>query len=359
MGSRDRRCNENLPAHGGYSLPASVNSENVMDEVNFALRKKNTVIPVIYRDCDVPFRLDRLQHVDFRQDYACGLRALLKILAPGQSARRRRPAIPNVGRQGQFVVYGADSLENILANIAREVDGKISDTLGGVTDTAIVLAKAIFHEGATAVAAGANPMALKRGIERAVRAICGYDETGKDGTKKHVKGKIDLISKPIRGEMIAQVGTVYANNDDTIGDIIAEAFKKTGRDGHVTVEESTNIETTREVVEGMQFEGGYLSPSFLTVPKRKECVLEDALILIHEKKIRSVKDLQALFEQTATTGKPLLIIAEEVGADALLPGTLLGCAVKAPSSGDRCKAILQDIAILTGGRVITDDLGIK
>jgi chaperonin GroEL len=217
------------------------------------------------------------------------------------------------------------------------------------------------------VAAGANPMAVKRGIELAVRAICGYDETQKDGSKKHAKGELDKFSKEVKeSTMIAQVGAVSANNDLTIGNIIAEAMKKVGKDGVITVEEAKTMETALEVVEGMQFDRGYLSPYFVTDPERMECVLENALILIHEKKISSMKDLLPLLEQIAKSGKPLLIIAEEVEGEALatlvvnkLRGTLQCSAVKAPGFGDRRKAMLEDIGILTGGKAISEDLGIK
>ena len=259
-----------------------------------------------------------------------------------------------------------DPLENMGAQMVREVASKTSDVAGDGTTTATVLAQAIFREGAKTVAAGANPMAVKRGIESAVRTICGYDETGKDGNKKHVKGEIDKISKPVEGAMIAQVGAVSANNDHTIGNIIAEAMKKVGKDGVITVEESKTMETTLEVVEGMQFDRGYLSPYFVTDPERMECVMENALVLIHEKKISSMKDLLPLLEQIAKAAKPLLIIAEEVEGEALatlvvnkLRGTLQCCAVKAPGFGDRRKAMLEDIAILTDGKAISEDLGIK
>src|SRR5208282_1301578 len=210
-----------------------------------------------------------------------------------------------------------DPLENMGAQMVREVASKTSDVAGDGTTTATVLAQAIFREGAKTVAAGANPMGVKRGIEIAVRAICGYDETGKDGSKKHVRGEIDKISKPVEGAMIAQVGAVSANNDHAIGNIIAEAMKKVGKDGVITVEESKTMETTLEVVEGMRFDRGYLSSYFVTNPERMECVLENALILIHEKKISSMKDLLPLLEQIAKSGKPLLIIAEEVEGEAL------------------------------------------
>ena len=259
-----------------------------------------------------------------------------------------------------------DTLENMGAQMVREVASKTSDVAGDGTTTATVLAQAIFREGAKTVAAGANPMDVKRGIESAVRTICGYDETSKDGGKKHIKGEIDKISKPVEGAMIAQVGAISANNDHAIGNIIAEAMKKVGKDGVITVEESKTMETTLEVVEGMQFDRGYLSPYFVTDPERMECVLENALVLIHEKKISSMKDILPLLEQIAKSGKPLLIIAEEVEGEALatlvvnrLRGTLQCCAVKAPGFGDRRKAMLEDIAILTSGKAISEDLGIK
>jgi chaperonin GroEL len=259
-----------------------------------------------------------------------------------------------------------DPLENMGAQMVREVASKTSDVAGDGTTTATVLAQAIFREGVKTVAAGANPMAIKRGIEMAVRAVCGYDEIQKDGSMKHVKGELEKLSKPVEGAMIAQVGAVSANNDITIGNIIAEAMKKVGKDGVITVEEAKTMETTLEVVEGMQFDRGYLSPYFVTDPDRMECVLEDPYILIHEKKISSMKDLLPLLEQIAKSGKPLLIVAEEVEGEALatlvvnkLRGTLHCSAVKAPGFGDRRKAMLEDIAILTGGKAITEDLGIK
>jgi chaperonin GroEL len=260
-----------------------------------------------------------------------------------------------------------DPLENMGAQMVREVASKTSDVAGDGTTTATVLAQSIFREGVKTVAAGANPMAIKRGIETAVRTMCGYEETQKDGSKKHVKGELEKLSKKVdESSMIAQVASVSANNDMTIGHIIAEAMKKVGKDGVITVEESKTMETTLEVVEGMQFDRGYLSPYFVTDPERMECVLESALILIHEKKISSMKDLLPLLEQIAKAGKPLLIIAEDVEGEALatlvvnkLRGTLQCCAVKAPGFGDRRKAMLEDIAILTGGKAITEDLGIK
>ncbi|HXW17498.1 MAG TPA: chaperonin GroEL [Candidatus Acidoferrales bacterium] len=244
-----------------------------------------------------------------------------------------------------------DSLENMGAQMVREVASKTSDVAGDGTTTATVLAQAIFREGVKTVAAGASPMALKRGIEKAV-------EVAVEEIKK--------LHKDVKGEMIAQVGTISANNDKQIGSIIAEAMKKVGKDGVITVEESKTMDTTLEVVEGMQFDRGYLSPYFVTDPERMECVLEDVRILIHEKKISSMKDLLPLLEQIAKTGKPLLIIAEDVEGEALatlvvnkLRGTLQCAAVKAPGFGDRRKAMLEDIATLTGGKAITEDLGIK
>jgi chaperonin GroEL len=256
-----------------------------------------------------------------------------------------------------------DGLENMGAQMVREVASKTSDVAGDGTTTATVLAQAIYREGVKTVAAGANPMAMKRGIEKAVALVCGsFDKkTGERG-----KGEIDKFSKPVSGEMIAQVGTISANNDETIGHIIAEAMKKVGKDGVITVEESKTLETQLEVVEGMQFDRGYLSPYFVTDPERMEVAIENAYILINEKKISSMKDLLPLLEQIAKSGKPLLIIAEDVEGEALatlvvnkLRGTLQVAAVKAPGFGDRRKAMLQDIAILTGGKAITEDLGIK
>jgi chaperonin GroEL len=255
-----------------------------------------------------------------------------------------------------------DPLENMGAQMVREVASKTSDVAGDGTTTATVLAQAIFREGVKTVAAGANPMALKRGIEKAVTIIAG--KLDKEGNR--INGELDKLSKPVTGEMIAQVGTISANNDETIGKIIAEAMKKVGKDGVITVEESKTLETQLEVVEGMQFDRGYLSPYFVTDPERMEVAIENAYILINEKKISSMKDLLPLLEQIAKSGKPLLIIAEDVEGEALatlvvnkLRGTLQVAAVKAPGFGDRRKAMLQDIAILTGGKAITEDLGIK
>ncbi|MFI5116614.1 MAG: chaperonin GroEL [Terriglobales bacterium] len=255
-----------------------------------------------------------------------------------------------------------DPLENMGAQMVREVASKTSDVAGDGTTTATVLAQTIFREGVKTVAAGANPMALKRGIDKAVTVVCGsLDHEG-----NRIPGALDKYSQKVSGEMIAQVGTISANNDETIGRIIAEAMKKVGKDGVITVEEAKTMETQLEVVEGMQFDRGYLSPYFVTDPERMEVVLENAYILIHEKKVSSMKDLLPLLEQIAKGGRPLVIIAEDVEGEALatlvvnkLRGTLQVAAVKAPGFGDRRKAMLQDIAILTGGKAITEDLGIK
>ena len=244
-----------------------------------------------------------------------------------------------------------EGLEKVGASMLREVASKTSDVAGDGTTTATVLAQAIIREGVKTVAAGANPMAIKRGIDQAVGAAVW---------------EIRKLSTEIKGEMIAQVGSISANNDSTIGDIIAEAMRKVGKDGVITVEEAKSIETSLEVVEGMQFDRGYLSPYFVTDPDRMESILDDAFVLLHEKKISSMKDLLPLLEQVAKTGKPFIVVAEDVEGEALatlvvnkLRGTLHGCAVKAPGFGDRRKAMLEDIAILTGGKVISEDLGIK
>jgi chaperonin GroEL len=244
-----------------------------------------------------------------------------------------------------------DALENMGAQMVREVASKTSDVAGDGTTTATVLAQAIYREGIKNVTAGANPMEVKRGIAKAVEAVTE---------------ELKKLSKPVKGNMIAQVGTISANNDETIGKIIAEAMEKVGKDGVITVEEARTLETSLEVVEGMQFDRGYLSPYFVTDPERMEVVVENALVLIHEKKISSMKDLLPVLEQVAKLGRPLVIIAEDVDGEALatlvvnkLRGTLQVAAVKAPGYGDRRKAMLEDIAILTGGKAITEDLGIK
>jgi chaperonin GroEL len=244
-----------------------------------------------------------------------------------------------------------DPLENLGAQMVKEVASKTSDVAGDGTTTATLLAQAIYREGVKNVAAGANPAAIRRGIEKAVEAIV-----------ESLKSQ----SKPVTGEMIAQVGTISANHDETIGRIIAEAMEKVGKDGVITVEESRTIETSLEIVEGLQFDRGYISPYFVTDPERMEVVLEDPAILIHEKKLASMKDLLPVLEQVAKQDRPLLIISEDVEGEALatlvvnkLRGTLKAAAVKAPGYGDRRKAMLEDIATLTGGRAITEDLGIK
>jgi chaperonin GroEL len=244
-----------------------------------------------------------------------------------------------------------DPVENLGARMVREVASKTSDIAGDGTTTATVLAQAIIREGSKNVAAGANPMGLKRGIEKAVERMV-----------TDLKG----LSQPVKGDMIAQVGTISANNDQTIGKIIAEAMDKVGKDGVITVEEAKTMETALEVVEGMQFDRGYLSPYFVTDPERMECALEDPLILIHEKKISAMKDLLPILEKIAQSGKALLVIAEDLEGEALatlvvnkLRGTLKVAGVKAPGFGDRRKAMLEDIAILTNGRAITEDLGVK
>jgi chaperonin GroEL len=244
-----------------------------------------------------------------------------------------------------------DQSENMGAQMVREVASKTSDIAGDGTTTATVLAQAIFREGVKNVAAGANPMGLKRGIEKAVAAAVE---------------ELKKMSMPVRGEMISQVGSVSANNDKTVGVIIAEAMNKVGKDGVITVEEAKSIETSLDVVEGMQFDRGYLSPYFVTDPERMEVVLNDCLILLQEKKVSSMKDLLPILEQIAKSGRPLLIIAEDVEGEALatlvvnkLRGTLSAAAVKAPGFGDRRKAMLEDIAIVTGGKMISEDLGIK
>ncbi len=244
-----------------------------------------------------------------------------------------------------------DALENMGAQMVREVASKTSDVAGDGTTTATVLAQAIYREGIKNVTAGANPMEVKRGIAKAVGAVTE---------------ELKKLSKPVKGNMIAQVGTISANNDETIGKIIAEAMEKVGKDGVITVEEARTLETSLEVVEGMQFDRGYLSPYFVTDPERMEVVLENALVLIHEKKISSMKDLLPVLEQVAKLGRPLVIIAEDVDGEALatlvvnkLRGTLQVAAVKAPGYGDRRKAMLEDIAVLSGGKAITEDLGIK
>ena len=298
---------------------------------------------------------------DSRRSLLSGINRLADAVKVTLGPRGRNVVIekkfgsPTITKDGVTVaeeIELEDKLENTGAQMVREVASKTSDIAGDGTTTATVLAQAIFREGVKTVAAGASPMALKRGIDKAV--------------EKAVE-EIQRLSKRVKdNEAIAQVGTISANGDATIGKLIAEAMDKVGQDGVITVEESRTLETSLEVVEGMQFDRGYLSPYFVTDPERMEATLEDCFILIHEKKIASMKDLLPLLEQVARQGKPLLIIGEDVEGEALatlvvnrLRGTLQVCAVKAPGFGDRRKAMLQDIAILTGGKAITEDLGIK
>src|SRR5262245_38036611 len=262
---------------------------------------------------------------------------------------------PTVTKDGVTVakeIELEDKFENMGAQMVKEVASKTSDVAGDGTTTATVLARSVFTEGIKMVAAGHDPMSIKRGIDRAVAAIVG---------------ELKTMSKPTKDRReIAQVGTISANNDSTIGDIIAEAMEKVGKEGVITVEEAKGLETTLEVVEGMQFDRGYLSPYFVTDPERMEAKLEDAYLLINEKKISAMKDLLPILEAVARTQKPLLIIAEDVEGEALatlvvnkLRGTLQVTAVKAPGFGDRRKEMLKDIAVLTGGQVVSEDLGIK
>jgi chaperonin GroEL len=266
----------------------------------------------------------------------------------------RKFGSPTITKDGVTVakeIVLKDRIENLGAQMIKEVASKTSDVAGDGTTTATVLAQAIYREGARNVAAGANPMALKRGITRAVEAMVA---------------SLELQSKPVTGPMIAQVGTISANHDETIGRIIAEAMEKVGKDGVITVEEAKTLETTLEIVEGMQFDRGYLSPYFVTDPERMEAVFENPFILIHEKRISAMKDLLPLLELVARAGRPLLILAEDIEGEALativvnkLRGTIQVAAVKAPGYGDRRKAMLEDVAVLTGGRAVTEDLGIR
>jgi chaperonin GroEL len=297
---------------------------------------------------------------DSRQAILAGVNKLANAVKVTLGPRGRNVVLekkfggPTVTKDGVTVakeIELEDKLENMGAQMVREVASKTSDVAGDGTTTATILAQAIYRDGLKSVAAGANPMALKRGIETATAAV---------------SEALDKIAKPVTGKAVAQVAAISANNDHTIGDIIAEAMEKVGKDGVITVEEGKGIDTELDVVEGMQFDRGYLSPYFVTDPERMECVLEKAIILIHEKKISSMKDLLPLLEQVARSGRPLLIVAEEVDGEALatlvvnrLRGTLNVCAVKAPGFGDRRKAMLEDIAILTGGRAIMEETGIK
>jgi chaperonin GroEL len=261
---------------------------------------------------------------------------------------------PTITKDGVTVakeIQLKDALENMGAQMVKEVASKTSEIAGDGTTTATVLAQAIYREGAKNVTAGAKPMAVKRGIDKAVQAITR---------------ELEKMSKPVTGSMIAQVGTISANHDETIGRIIAEAMEKVGKDGVITVEEARSMDTSFDVVEGMQFDRGYLSPYFVTDPERMEVVLENPVILIHEKKISSMKDLLPVLEMVARASRPLLIIAEDIEGEARatlvvnkLRGTLQVAAVKAPGYGDRRKAMLEDIAVLTGGKAVTEDLGLK
>ena len=295
-----------------------------------------------------------------RQKMMAGINALADAVKVTLGPKGRNVVLdkkfgsPTITKDGVTVakeIELKDPLENMGAQMVREVASKTSDVAGDGTTTATVLAQAIYREGAKNVVAGANPMEVKRGIDRAVEVIV-------EALKKQ--------SRNVAGDMIAQIGTISANNDPTIGTIIAQAMDKVGKDGVITVEEAKTLETSLDIVEGMQFDRGYLSPYFVTDPERMEAVLENPAILIHEKKISSMKDLLPLLEQVARTGRPLLIVAEDVEGEALatlvvnkLRGTLHAVAVKAPGFGDRRKAMLEDIAVLTGGKAMTEDLGLK
>src|SRR5216110_3408024 len=296
-----------------------------------------------------------------RRSVARGLNILANTVKVTLGPRGRNVIIekswgtPTVTKDGVTVakeIELEDKLANMGAQMVKEVASKTSDIAGDGTTTATVLAQAIYIEGAKLVAAGHNPMDIKRGIDAAVAKIV-------DNLKDQ--------SKPTKGKTeIAQVGTISANGETVIGDILAEAMEKVGKEGVITVEEAKSMETTLDVVEGMQFDRGYISPYFVTDAERMEVVLEDAYLLIHEKKISNMKDMLPLLEQVARAGKPFLIIAEDIEGEALatlvvnkLRGTLHTCAVKAPGFGDRRKAMLEDISVLTGGKAITEDLGIK
>jgi chaperonin GroEL len=301
-----------------------------------------------------------IYHEDARQALLRGVNQLADAVKVTLGPKGRNVVIdkkygsPTITKDGVTVAKEIDlkdTIENLGARMVREVASKTSDIAGDGTTTATVLAQAIVREGSKNVAAGANPMGLKRGIERAVEVMIA---------------ELKAQSRPISGEAIAQVGTISANSDATIGKMIAEAMEKVGKDGVITVEEAKTMESSLEVVEGMQFDRGYLSPYFVTDPERMEVVVENPLILIHEKKISNLKDLLPLLERVAQSGQPLVVIAEDVEGEALatlvvnkLRGTLKVAAVKAPGFGDRRKAMLEDIAILTGGRALTEDLGIK
>src|SRR5690349_15335144 len=298
-------------------------------------------------------------HQGARDAILRGVRVLSDAVAVTLGPKGRNVVIeksfgsPTVTKDGVTVAKEIDlenRFENMGAQMVKEVASKTSDSAGDGTTTATVLARALYEEGLKLVAAGHSPMELKRGIDRAVETVVA---------------ELKKLSKPTKDKKeIAQVGTISANGDETIGNIIADAMEKVGKEGVITVEEAKGLETTLDVVEGMQFDRGYVSPYFVTNPDRMEAVLEDAYILIHEKKISAMKDLLPLLEQVARSGKPLLILAEEVDGEALatlvvnkLRGTLQVCAVKAPGFGDRRKAMLGDIAVLTGGKAITEETG--
>jgi chaperonin GroEL len=313
-----------------------------------------------------------LQGEDSRQAILRGVNILADTVKATLGPRGRNVVIekkfgsPTITKDGVTVakeIELKDPMENVGAQLVREVASKTSDVAGDGTTTATVLAQVIFREGVKTVAAGANPMALKRGIDKAVVVIIGTRD--KDGNWTE-GGALGTLSKPVDEGSVAKVGAISANGDQEIGDIIAGAMQKVGKDGVITVEESKTGHTFPELVEGMQFDRGYISPYFITDPERMEVALEDPYILIYEKKISSMKDLLPLLELVARSGKPLLIIAEEIEGEALatlvvnkLRGTLNVAAVKAPGFGDRRKALLSDIAILTAGKAVTEDLGIK
>jgi chaperonin GroEL len=313
-----------------------------------------------------------LQGEDSRQAILRGVNILADTVKATLGPRGRNVVIekkfgsPTITKDGVTVakeIELSDSMENVGAQLVREVASKTSDVAGDGTTTATVLAQVIFREGVKTVAAGANPMALKRGIDKAVVVIIGTRD--KDGNWTE-GGALGTLSKPVDEGSVAKVGAISANGDQEIGDIIAGAMQKVGKDGVITVEESKTGHTFPELVEGMQFDRGYISPYFITDPERMEVALEDPYILIYEKKISNMKDLLPLLELVARSGKPLLIIAEEIEGEALatlvvnkLRGTLNVAAVKAPGFGDRRKALLSDIAILTAGKAVTEDLGIK
>jgi chaperonin GroEL len=296
-----------------------------------------------------------------RAEIAKGLNILANAVKVTLGPRGRNVVIekswgaPTITKDGVTVakeIELEDKLANMGAQMVKEVASKTSDVAGDGTTTATVLAQSIYVEGAKLVVAGTNPMDIKRGIDAGVEAVVAH---------------LKAMSKPTKGKLeIAQVGTISANGDKVIGDLIAEAMEKVGKEGVITVEEAKSMETTLDVVEGMQFDRGYLSPYFVTDTERMECVLEDAYILIHEKKISSMKDLLPVLEQVAKSGKPLVVLAEDVDGEALatlvvnkLRGTLQVCAIKAPGFGDRRKEMLKDIAVLSGGQAITEDLGLK